>query len=325
METDKIELIKSIEEKRDSRVISYITGGKPPFSTRVADDVVPILGDLLNKMGKVNKISLFLYTNGGSMLTPIRIVKIIRNYCDNFEVLVPYKAQSAGTLICIGADKIAMGRLGELTPVDPTTGHPFNPKNPQDPNKNLEISVEDLNSYLLFTRDEVGVKDEQMIDAYKLLVEKLHPLSIGNAYRAYRMSRSITERLLLLHMDKERDEEKLKKIVKEITSDITIHSYPIDRDEAFDIGLKVEKVDNETENYMRSLYSFYDKEINLSQPFSPTFVDGKDMTIEKTGAFLESTDFSSKFVSSGKASKVVKEGKPFVDINISSQSWIINK
>ena len=69
-----------------------------------------------------------------------------------------------------------------------------------------------------------------MIDSYKLLVEKLHPLSIGNAYRAYRMAKMVSERLLWLHMDK--NDEKIKKIVKEMTGDITIHAYPIDRDEA---------------------------------------------------------------------------------------------
>ena len=86
------------------------------------------------------------------MLAPIRIVKLIRNHCDEFEILVPYKAHSAGTLICMGADTIVMGKLGELTPVDPTTDHPFNPQNPSNPQQRLPVSVEDLNSYLLFAK-----------------------------------------------------------------------------------------------------------------------------------------------------------------------------
>src|SRR3989344_5120827 len=168
----RTDLIKKLETERDSRVISFTTGDR---------------------------------------LAPIRIVKLIRNHCDKFEVLVPYKAHSAGTLICLGADTIAMGKLGELTPVDPTTGHPFNPQNPANPQQRLEVSVEDLNSYLLFAKEKAEVKSEQMIDAYKLLVEKLHPLSIGNAYRAYRMARLLTERLLWLHMDKKKDDDKIKR------------------------------------------------------------------------------------------------------------------
>ena len=117
----RTDLIKKLETERNSRVISYTTGDRPPFATKIAGDIVPLLGSLLDGIGKVKKISLFLYTSGGDMLAPIRIVKLIRNHCDEFEVLVPYKAHSAGTLICLGADTIAMGKLGELTPVDPTT------------------------------------------------------------------------------------------------------------------------------------------------------------------------------------------------------------
>ena len=148
----KIDLIKKLETERGSRVISYVTGDRPPFATKIAGDVVPLLANLLDSIGKIKKISLFIYTSGGDMLAPIRIVKLIRNHCDSFEVLVSYKAHSAGTLICLGADTIVMSKLGELTPVDPTTGHPFNPQNPANPQQRLEVSVEDLNSYLLFAK-----------------------------------------------------------------------------------------------------------------------------------------------------------------------------
>ena len=154
---NKIELLEKLEKERSSKLVTYITGDRQPFNTRIAADVVPLLSKQLETIGSCEKISLFLYTSGGDMLAPVRIVKLIRNHCRNFEVLVPYKAHSAGTLICLGADKIVMGKLGELTPVDPSTGHPFNPANPNNPQQKLEISVEDLNSYFLYAK-EVGTK-----------------------------------------------------------------------------------------------------------------------------------------------------------------------
>lgn len=318
------DLIKKLEVERGSRVISYATGDRPPFATKIAGDVVPLLGNLLDGIGKVKKISLFLYTSGGDMLAPIRIVKLIRSHCDEFEVLVPYKAHSAGTLICLGADKIVMGKLGELTPVDPTTGHPFNPSNPANPQQKLEVSVEDLNSYLLFAKEKAEVKSEQMIDAYKLLVEKLHPLSIGNAYRAYRMARILTERLLLLHMDKKRQAEQIKKVVKEITGDITIHDYPIDRDEAADLGLKIEKAKDEHDKTMRELYEAYAVEMKLGQPFHPNeLLAGKEMAdIDRVGAYLETADLSYQFTFAGKVQKVIRNNQPSIDLNFESQSWV---
>ncbi len=258
------------------------------------------------------------------MLAPIRIVKLIRNHCDSFEVLVPYKAHSAGTLICLGADTIVMGKLGELTPVDPTTGHPFNPQNPTNPQQRLEVSVEDLNSYLLFAKEKAEVKSEQMIDAYKLLADKLHPLSIGNAYRAYRMARLLTERLLWLHMDKKKDDERIKKIVKEITGDITIHAYPIDRDEASDLGLNVEKANDTLDKTMRELYAAYATEMKLGQPFHPNeLLAGKDsVEIDRPGAYLETGDTSHQFTFSGKVQKIIRNNQPSIDLNFESQSWV---
>lgn len=320
----KKELIEKLEKERESRLISYVTGDRPPFATRIAGDMVPLLSDLLDKIGKVKKISLFLYTSGGDMLAPVRIVKLIRNHCDEFEVLVPYKAHSAGTLISLGADKIVMSKLGELTPVDPTTGHPFNPQNPVNPQQRLEISVEDLNSYFLFAKEKGGVKDEQMVEAHKMLVDKLHPLSIGNAYRAYRMARMLTERLLWLHMDKKTEEEKIKKIVKEITGDITIHAYPIDRDEAADLGLKIEKVKEDQDKFMRELYDEYAKEMKFGQQFHPNeLLLGKEMAeIERVGAYLESTDLSYQFMFTGKVQKMIRNNQPAIDLNFESQSWV---
>ena len=320
------DLIKKLEVERSSRVISYVTGDRIPFATKIAGDVVPLLSSLLDEIGRVEKISLFLHTNGGDILAPIRIVKLIRNHCDEFEVLVPYKAHSAGTLICLGADTIVMGKLGELTPVDPTTGHPFNPPNPTNPQERLEVSVEDLNSYLLFAKEGAGIKDEQAVEVYKLLVEKLHPLSIGNAYRAYRMTRMLTERLLWLHMDKEKDDDHIKRIVKEITGNITIHAYPIDRDEAADLGLKVEKADEALDKTMRELYELYAKEMKLGQPFHPNeLLAGKEAAeINKHGAYLETSSSSYQFIFSGRIQKTIKNNQPAIDLNLESQSWVKN-
>jgi len=320
----KKDLIQQLEKELNSRLITYITGDRQPFATRIAGDIVPLLSRHLEKIGRVKKISLFLYTSGGDMLAPIRIVKLVRNHCETFEVLVPYKAHSAGTLIALGADRIVMGKLGELTPVDPTTGHPFNPPNPANPQQRLEVSVEDLNSYFLFAKEKAGVKANQMADVYKMLVEKLHPLSIGNAYRAYRMAKLLTERLLSLHMDKTKEGQKIKKIINEITGDITIHAYPIDRDEAKELGLKIDTPKASVEQLIWQLYEEYAAPMKLGQPFQPNeLLAGKDMAeIRHAGAYIESVEYSHQFTFIGKVQKTIRNNQPAIDMNIDSQLWV---
>ncbi|MCB2295730.1 hypothetical protein LGK95_19840 [Clostridium algoriphilum] len=52
------------------------------------------------------KISLILYTRCGNTLVGWSIVNLIRQFCDEFEVIVPSKALSTGTLICLGSNSI---------------------------------------------------------------------------------------------------------------------------------------------------------------------------------------------------------------------------
>ncbi len=316
-------LIQKIEKSRNSKVLTYVTGDRQPFVTKVAEDIVPIFARHLEKIGRQDKISLFLYTRGGDMITPIRLIKLMRSYADEIEMIIPYRAHSAGTLISIGADKIVMGRLGELSPVDPSTGHPFNPENPLNQKQKMEISVEDLNSYFLLAKEKAGVTDEQMINVFEDLTAKIHPLSLGNAYRATRMAKQITEKLLLMHFDKTDDKEKITSIVKEITGDICIHGYPITRDEAASLGLSVVEPDSELEKTMWDLFEAYAEKMELKKKFDPVAIlGGQEMaTFKYSGAFIESADLTDSFVFNGRIRRIIKDNKANIDVNVESSAW----
>jgi len=91
----RLELIQKIQEHRNSTVIVYFTGDRRPFSSQVAEDaVLPLYKHLLAlKITGANteKIDLFLYTRGGDVSVPWRIVTMIREFCNDFSVLIPYK------------------------------------------------------------------------------------------------------------------------------------------------------------------------------------------------------------------------------------------
>ena len=316
-------LIQKIEKARNSKVITYMTGDRQPFVTKVAEDIIPIFAKHLEKIGKQDKISLFLYTRGGDMITPIRLIKLIRSYANEIEMLIPYRAHSAGTLISIGADKIVMGKLGELSPVDPSTGHPFNPENPLNKNQKMEISVEDLNSYFLLAKEKAGVRDDQMINVFEDLAAKIHPLSLGNAYRATRMAKQITEKLLLMHFDKDHDKEKIENIIKEITGDICIHGYPITRDEADSLGLTIIEPDQNTESLIWELYESYAEKMELKKKFDPIAIlgGGEIANFKFYGALIESAELSNGFVFNGKVRRIIKNNKASIDVNVESSTW----
>lgn len=333
----RLDLIKQIERERKSAVICYITGDRDKFKTKIGDDVIPILFRHLELIGNKDNIDLLLYTRGGDMVTPIRIVKVIRSYCKKFGILVPYRAHSAGTLIALGADEIVMTKLAELTPVDPTTGHPFNPQDPVN-KKLIPISVEDITSYFLLAKDKIKIKEDKIAEIYENLTKHsyldprhLHPLALGNVYRAQRMIRILSERLLGLHMDreKERNKKTIEKIVNEITSDICIHNYPIYRDEANLLGLNIIVPNEKLESVLWKIYLKYAEDMELIKPFNPLEILGQEdaKNIKYGAAYIESVKAQDAFYYDIRINKIMapkapgQPPMPAVNVNVAGFAW----
>jgi hypothetical protein len=334
----RLELIKQIEKERNSAVICYVTGDRANFNTKIGDDVIPIFFRHLELIGNRDNIDLFLYTRGGDMVVPIRIVKLIRSYCKKFGILIAYRAHSAGTLVALGADEIVMTKLGELTPVDPTTEHPFNPRDPVDQSKVIPISVEDITSYLLLSEDKGKVKDDKMPEIFDNLTKHsfpdpkhLHPLALGNVYRAQRMIRFLSQRLLSLHMDivKENSKKTVDKIVNEITSDICIHNYPIYRDEAKALGLPVITPATKLEKILWGLYEKYAEDMELRKQFSPLEILGDESAknIKYGAAYIESKKAQDTFYYDIRINKIIapplptQPPLPSINVNVAGFSW----
>lgn len=88
--------------------------------TRVAADR---LYSVMADADRERPILLILNSPGGDVSTAYFIAKLCREHTTKtFEVAVPRRAKSAATLICCGADRIHMGSLSELGPIDPQFG-----------------------------------------------------------------------------------------------------------------------------------------------------------------------------------------------------------
>src|SRR5438067_6643833 len=112
-------LIEQIEQARGSRVLVYVTGDRPPATAQIGDDAVRPLYAHLREMGHVEKLDLFIYSRGGAIDVPWRVVTALRQTSDTWNILIPFRANSAATLLALGADQIVLGKQGELGPIDP--------------------------------------------------------------------------------------------------------------------------------------------------------------------------------------------------------------
>jgi hypothetical protein len=319
---ERLGLIKEIEGIRDSTLIVYIAGDRENVSTRIAPDAIRVIFRHLEMMEKKSGIDLFLYTRGGDVLTPWRLVNLFREYTSRFNVIVPFRAYSAGTLICLGANEIVMGKMGELGPIDPMVANAFNPKDPTDPTVRVPISVEDVSSYLGLAQEKGQLKEEEsLVRVFSALAEKVHPLALGNVHRNYRLIRSLARKLLKLS-DSERKESEINAIVDFLTKNLYAHNYMISRDEARkDIGLKIIKPVAGLEELIWQLYLCYEDDLKLQDIFSPTLQQNTGQnTFQVYGAMIESIKGLNVFVYHGRIESAM-DGKDKYNISISDQKW----
>jgi hypothetical protein len=269
-------LIKTIQKIRGSKLIVYFTGDRRFASAMIAEDAVRPLYEHLLSIGKNSKIDLFLYSRGGDVSVPWRIVSMFREFCDEFSVLIPYKAHSAATLISLGADKIIMGKKAELGPIDPVLVRGVIGESAVPP---AEISVEDVNSYISFLKERAGITDQSaLMQLVSILANYLTPLTLGNVNRQNSHIRLVARKLLTYKREKP-EEAKINSIIETLTEKIYSHGHAIGRKEAQEIGLPVEIPSEELEEAIWKLYLDYEKILRLNEPVDPLLtLVGKEET-----------------------------------------------
>lgn len=302
----RIELLKQLEKERGgSRLVTYFTSDRPPpFQAKMALDMVRPFYEHLARIGHVQQIDLFVFSQGGDTIVPWRLVNLTREFCEKLAVLVPYKAHSAATLLALGADEIVMGAMGELSPIDPSVSTPFNPPHPDNPNEpKTEISVEDVTGFINLAKDRVGITDQDnLVRIFEKLADRIHPLAIGGVYRTHALIRALAAKMLALHMKQKTEAQRIPKIVDDLAEKLYYHNYLINRIEAEDLGLKVVKPTAGVEKLMWNLYLTYEAEMELGKPFDP-------MAFAQASAANESTVPLAVIESMGLRSQVCKRIK----------------
>ena len=177
------ELLKKFEKSEKTFCLAIINGQKNPlqvFATQIAFDVVPIIYDILDKVGKPKHISLIIRSNGGAIDAPLSLINLIREYCNNLDVFIPDNAHSAATLIALGGNEIIMSPIGSLSPIDPQLNiQGGNREN----NINFTFSVEDVSGYYALL-DKLKIPNESKIRAIEIITQTISPTILGGIERA---------------------------------------------------------------------------------------------------------------------------------------------
>lgn len=271
------ELIQRLQDRRESKVVAYVTGDRGPAVAAIGDDAVRPLFDHLRELGHVPRLDVFLYSRGGAIDVPWRLANAFRQASDEWNLLVPFRANSAATLLALGADQIVMGPQGELGPIDPSM------QISRDGVLQDSINVEDVMAYVKFMKDRAGLSDQAALaTGLGKLAERMDAVSLGSAYRMHSHIRDVARRML--HSRKTpATEQVMASIVETLAERVYAHGHAIGVEEAVALGLPVTPADDETEGLMWDLLNEYEKVMKLREPLDVAeVISDKDRYSEAT-------------------------------------------
>lgn len=222
--------IVRVEEIRKSTVISYMASQNALVGPEDAGMLVDTIEMILPETRKFDRLDLFLHSPGGFLDSAYKIIRICKEYSNEFNVIVPLAAKSAATVICLGANEIVMTVFAELGPIDPIIQHPYKP-DVRVPAR----SIKDFFAFLNSTETEKILVDPQFKTQMSSLLD---PYLIGSYQTALNSSKQIAEKLLRENALKS-NPGLVDEAVKKLTEFYYSHSYVIDRNEAREIGLNV--------------------------------------------------------------------------------------
>src|SRR5580704_5126655 len=204
---------------------------------------------LVRNLGSVERLTLFVKSDGGSGQASLRMVNLLRQHAKHLTVLAPLECQSAATMLALGADRILMGPVAHLSAVDTSLTHDLSPIDRD--NDRVSVSNDELLRVIRLWTEQAK---NSTANPYEALFPYVHPLVIGAVDRSSALSTRICEEILSYHMA---DAERTREISNILNSGYPSHSYPITLQEAKRIGLKVEPMSDKVNALLFELNEIY--------------------------------------------------------------------
>jgi hypothetical protein len=239
------QIIGQVEAKLGERLITYWNS---PSGSICSNDVIGLYG-ILRSMGKVDRLSVFIKSDGGYGQASLRMVNLLRQYAGTLTAIAPLECASAATMLALGADKILMGPLAHLSAVDTSLTHDLSPIDRD--NNRVSVSQDELQRVVRLWQKET---DKEASNPYQALFPHVHPLVIGAADRSSALSTKLCTEILSYHL---KDASRAEKISDTLNSRYPAHSYPIMLQEAQRIGLDAEPLDEEINRLLLELNETY--------------------------------------------------------------------
>ena len=214
--------IARLETLRGSRVLVLA-------ATNLDMELLPALHRQCSALGPVERLDVVLHGRGGVVHAARRIALLLREQADHLAFLVPYRCESAATLLTLCADEIVAGGLAIFSPIDPQLhgidGSAFSA---------LDINAFGDMAQQWFGIDAAAAREQSLA----LLCQGVAPPSLGAFYRSTLEMTQIAEQLLAFQLPGH-DAALRQQLVRHLTSGYHSHQYAITPAELAALGLRM--------------------------------------------------------------------------------------
>jgi hypothetical protein len=235
--------LAALEERYGGPVLVY--------AASVAAESMPVVYDAVRRLDRETHLHLLLGTAGGSVTAARRLAVLLREHVGRLTVLLPARAWSAGTLVCLAADELVPGPLSELGPIDAQVGGAdgFAADLP------AHIGAEDVRGFPEMAREWFGVqREEDALQVLALVAQRIFPTSLTAFHRADRLVRRVADELMSMRVDPP-TEARRAEIVDALIRGRGAHDDAILRTDARALGLPVRMPDGEEASALWAAWS----------------------------------------------------------------------
>jgi len=212
------------------------------------------------EFGGIDTLELLVHSPGGHAAVAYRMARFFKAHCNRLHVVVPLLAKSAATLLSLAGDRIYMGELADLGPIDVQITDELErgkrPFSPLDEFKSMEFLREyatEFLDYFAFALSERGMSVKQSlheaIPAVSSMMQPLYshidPSKVGSYRRSLAEAEDYAKRLL-----KQNKNPYAEELVQQLVWKYPVHDFVIDYGEAKNIGLPVVKLEQAHEKIL---------------------------------------------------------------------------
>ena len=226
-----------LEKEMGVPVISFFTSFRYPVM--IEDSDADMLESVFQKTDLSKGFALLLSSPGGSGLAAERIINLCRSYSGTgkYGVIVPGKAKSAATMICLGASYLIMSKTSELGSIDPQITYVEDDQVKRFSLYNIVKSYEDL-----FSK---AVAEKGNLQPYIQQLSNYDSREIAEFRTAISLSEDIAIKALKTGMLSSLSEKEIKRKIRIFLTpeEVKTHGRPIYAQDALNCGLNIEVKD----------------------------------------------------------------------------------